>query len=167
MFNMFSTTWSLCTPPELRPYGWLTQDFFIPPLATLLYLFLTSPISQPLIPAAPSLHLNSTTPLTPFTYFLAPILPEKPVYLVTEPWEREDARALLGVGITGLFVMRAVWGYYGKEILGMVSQKRGRKPGESRVPSLEGEEKRWTARLTRVLDFFGTRTVVSEKKKTQ
>lgn len=29
LFNMFSISWKFQTPPEFKPYGWLTQDFWM------------------------------------------------------------------------------------------------------------------------------------------
>ncbi|KAL7415032.1 hypothetical protein BDY24DRAFT_281056 [Mrakia frigida] len=136
LFNMFSISWKFQTPPEFKPYGWLTQDFWIPPVFTTLYLYLLSP--QPLF-FSPSTHsFLFTYPLsslffsdqndnqTQRSYLFPP--PTKPIYLLSAAaWSKEDARALVGVLISALFVMRTVWSYR-EEVVGFgKGMGRGRK----------------------------------------
>lgn len=99
---MFARDWSLNTPGEVKPWGWLAVDFWSPLVITPLYVALTQahPTFVKLYAVLRSYALPTIASFT-----------DKPLAVAPPVWTKSEARAACAIVLAVLFAGRAIYNF--------------------------------------------------------
>jgi hypothetical protein len=94
--GLFDNEWSFNCPAELKPGGWKAVDVWVPGLIGWIYGALTKA------------HPVFTQPLDQLTSLIG-LQSQISAKSVVPNWQKDEAKALCAVILTGLFAMRAIY----------------------------------------------------------